>query len=134
MFKKIIEKKVYLVYLPLAVYWFALVIATSLPAQNLPKTSINDKVEHFIAFLGLGFLLSFTLYVQNKYKLLKINHSISAVLIALAYAVIDEIHQLFIPGRQCDVLDVSADLIGAIAGILLIKVIIKIFIPAKINN
>ncbi len=134
MFKKIVENKVYLVYIPLAVYWIALVIATSLPAKSLPKTSINDKVEHFLAFLGLGFLLSFTLYVQDKYKLLKINYSISAVLIALVYAVVDEIHQLFIPGRQCDVQDMSADLIGAIAGILLIKIIIKIFIPAKINN
>ncbi|MBZ0199793.1 MAG: VanZ family protein [Ignavibacteriaceae bacterium] len=133
MLKKILEKKVYLVYAPLAVYWAAIAVATSIPAKSLPKTSINDKIEHILAYFGLGFLLSFALYAQGKYIFLKNNYAISALLITLIYAVVDEIHQLLIPGRQCDILDMIADLAGAIAGIILIKVIVKIFIPEKIN-
>ncbi len=40
---------------------------------------------------------------------------------ALAYAILDEIHQGFVPGRTCSLLDVGYDLAGALTALLLIE-------------
>ena len=40
----------------------------------------------------------------------------SAIAIASLYGVTDEYHQLFVPGREFDVLDLVADTIGSIVG------------------
>lgn len=134
MLKKIIERRVYLVYSPLAVYWVLLIFATSLPSSSLPETSIGDKYLHFLAFWELGVLLSLTIYVQEKYAGLKKFYGLFGLLAASLYAVIDEVHQLFIPGRYCDILDVAADIAGAVVGVVLIKIIIKNCFPAVLNN
>lgn len=42
-----------------------------------------------------------------------------AVLIAGTYGVIDEIHQSFVPGRDCSVLDIVNDFLGAVLGVWL---------------
>lgn len=36
---------------------------------------------------------------------------------ALAYALLDEIHQAFVPGRICSLVDVAWDLVGALAAL-----------------
>ena len=40
------------------------------------------------------------------------------VLITLTFAVVDEVHQLYVPGRDCKVSDVLLDGIGIILGVL----------------
>ena len=40
---------------------------------------------------------------------------LAAVLIAVAYGFLDEIHQLFVPGRNCDPGDFLADAAGVLA-------------------
>jgi VanZ family protein len=39
--------------------------------------------------------------------------------LALAYGVTDEVHQLFVPGRQFELADLAADALGAALGVLL---------------
>ena len=76
MFEYLEKRKVYLVYVPLIIYWIILFTATSLPAANLPSVAISDKIKHFGAFLGLSVLLSLTLLYQNKNLLFKNYHLI----------------------------------------------------------
>ena len=45
---------------------------------------------------------------------------ISAWLFAAAYAVIDECHQLFVPGRAGRLLDIGIDSAGALTGLLIL--------------
>lgn len=116
-----------LVYIPLAVYWFLLMAATSLPSSDLPKTNVSDKIEHFAAFFGLAIFLNLTLLFQTRSTLLRKYSSIFTFFIIAVYAGLDEIHQLYIPGRYCDILDWTADIIGACLGILLVVFCIKIF-------
>lgn len=40
---------------------------------------------------------------------------------AFAYALSDEFHQAFVPGRQCSLLDVGWDLVGAVIALGLIR-------------
>lgn len=44
--------------------------------------------------------------------------SLVAILLALSYALTDELHQAFVPGRHCTVLDLGFDYIGATSAAL----------------
>jgi VanZ family protein len=127
LFDFIEKNKKKLLYIPLIIYWIILFVLTTLPGNDLPNVGINDKIEHFIGYFVLGFLLSLTLLFQNKFlRIRKYFAFVSGFIIAL-YAALDEIHQLFVPGRDCEFLDWTADMIGASIGILLIIFLIKIF-------
>ena len=45
--------------------------------------------------------------------------------IAALYAVSDEIHQYFVPGRVCTLMDMGIDAIGAAAGVAIVYMIIR---------
>jgi VanZ family protein len=125
---KYFEKhKKYLVYLPLILYWLLILILTSLPGADLPDVKIDDKIEHMLAFGGLGFLLNLSLRIQNKFRRVKKYPGWSTVIIVSAYAALDELHQIFIPGRACDILDWSADAAGVLAGVILMTLLIFTF-------
>ncbi len=115
------------VYFPLIVYWVALIIATSLPSKEMPNIKINDKIEHLLAYLVLSFLFNLTLLVQNKFQLLKNKAYISTIIFLGVYAMVDELHQAFIPGRDCSILDWSADIIGVFLGVSLTYFLVKKF-------
>lgn len=110
--------KFFSVYLPLIMYWLILFAATTLPTQHMPKTGISDKIEHFLGYFLLTFLLCNTLYFQDKkVKMKKFTVTMSLGIVAF-YGMVDELHQYFIPGRFCDINDWIADVTGAvIAGV-----------------
>ena len=66
------------------------------------------KAAHFTVFLLLG------LCVRPNMK-----KGWHAALFCLLYAVTDEIHQHFVPGRSCEMRDVGIDAAGALCGIFL---------------
>ena len=75
--------------------------------------NIWDKFNHFFAF--------FVLYVLISFAYTKLNMS-SKISILLAFAMQIEIFQYFIPQRCFSMLDVLADSVGILLGILFIKV------------
>lgn len=127
MFKYIELHKKHLVYMPLIFYWLLILTLTSLPGNDMPNIKIWDKLEHFLAFGGLGFLLHLSLRVQNKFIVLKKLPWLFTILIVACYAAFDELHQLFIPGRSCDINDWIADMIGVTIGVVLMALMIFIF-------
>jgi VanZ family protein len=118
------QHKKYLVYLPLILYWLLILTLTSLPGIDVPNIHINDKIEHLLAYGGLGFLLNLSLRIQNKFTLVKKYSALFTVLIVSAYGALDELHQLFIPGRSCDILDWTADTAGVIIGVIIMTLLI----------
>jgi len=117
------SNKVYLVYLPLAIYWIILFIATSIPSEYAPSIGIGDKFSHFFAYLGLCVLMYFTFAFQKKYLILKKYPGFMSIIIASLYGIFDELHQMLIPGRSGELLDWIADFVGVIIGILIVKII-----------
>lgn len=120
------HKKKFL-YVPLAGYWLTLFILTSLPGRSLPKVILilTDKAKHLIAYLILSFLLNFAIHFQKKFKKFNNHSGISAFMIIAVYGLLDEIHQIFIPGRYFEWLDFLSDLIGGLIGILAAQWIIE---------
>ncbi len=125
MFEFLEGRKKLFVYAPLIVYWIILFIATTLPVDNVPTFAISDKIHHLLAYFILSVLLHLTLIYQRKSRALFINAPASAVIIASVYGALDEIHQMFVPGRFADILDWLANFAGAILGVLFVSFLIK---------
>ncbi|HSL89018.1 MAG TPA: VanZ family protein [Ignavibacteriaceae bacterium] len=123
------KNKIYLVYLPLGVYWLTLFIATSIPTEYIPSVGVSDKLNHFFAYLVLSVLLYLTFIFQEKAPFLREYPATFTLLIGSVYGIIDELHQLLIPGRHAEVLDWIADFIGVIAGVIIVKLLFL-----RINN
>lgn len=78
--------------------------------NNLELLSfIIRKLAHFSEYLILGILIyNYCL----RFDL--------SILICLFYAISDEINQILIPGRSCQIRDVIIDLLGALCGIIIL--------------
>lgn len=80
------------------------------------------KSTHFFAYFVLGILV---LHALKKNKVNGFSALVLAFGICALYAVSDEVHQLFVPGRGGKVTDVLIDSSGAIVGIVLYVVMRK---------
>lgn len=109
-----------ILYASLILYWVILIILTTVPTTSLPKVGISDKLQHFFAYFVLALLLNSSFLVQRKYQFSFNVKSLLSLLIVVLYAIFDEVHQYFIPGRFCEFSDFIADVLGGIAGVLLV--------------
>ena len=89
---------------------------------------IIRKLAHFSLYAVIGFLL---MSLMSTYKLKQKNRILVSCSIGLLYAISDEIHQAFIPGRGPQIADVGIDFSGVVVGILISTLIIKILISRK---
>ncbi len=89
------------------VYALVIFIASSVPGSEIPPLgfSLSDKLIHFIEFGIMGILL------YRAFTLMPYPYLLTVTAGAL-YAASDEFHQLFVPGRFCDVWDFAADVTG----------------------
>lgn len=76
-----------------------------------PPLEINDKVVHLFLFGALGGLLAW----GRARARATVGHGLLLVL-GLLYALSDEFHQRFVPGRTPSGWDLLADGIGLVAG------------------
>ncbi len=107
-------KKFVLLSIVYAVFIFWLSSLSSPPGAGvLPYNS-----GHFLLYLPFGVLL-FLAFKELGYD--KRKALLYAILLASAYGVSDELHQLFVSGRQVDPVDWALDTIGSIVGAFLIK-------------
>jgi len=73
------------------------------------------KLAHYTMYTVGGFL------IYNQQRTLKDNKNkiVNSTIIGVVYAITDEIHQLFVPGRSGRILDVGIDSLGVITGIFI---------------
>lgn len=74
---------------------------------------ILRKGAHLFEFLILAILVA---WVMGSYEIKGRKASVYVLFIVLLYAVSDEFHQLFVPGRTARVQDILIDFIGGIIG------------------
>ena len=87
------------------------------------KTFIVRKTAHFTEYFILGLIL--ILFLQTKEKLTT-KYIILAIIFCVLYATSDEIHQLFVDGRSCKIMDILIDTCGSSLAILGFTSIYKI--------
>ncbi|HOP26418.1 MAG TPA: VanZ family protein [Candidatus Sabulitectum sp.] len=81
------------------------------PFQLFPH---QDKVFHMVEFGGLALAL-----VMNRDLFRRFRNRLGMVLFGFCWAVLDEFHQSFVPGRDCSMADLLADWAGVLAGVFL---------------
>ncbi|RLB42280.1 MAG: hypothetical protein DRH12_06030 [Deltaproteobacteria bacterium] len=96
----------------LALVWMALIFwLSSLPDIPGPDLfSAQDKLGHFIVFGILGFFISRALGTHGP--ALGWRGVMIVTLAVAAYGATDELHQMFVPGRNPSILDLLADTLG----------------------
>lgn len=75
-------------------------------------------MAHFSEFACLSFFMN-NLFVSYKGKLTPV----FACALSFFYAITDEIHQIFVPGRACQFIDMMVDLAGILSGFIVYAVI-----------
>lgn len=88
------------------------------------------KLAHFTIYAIGGFLIVSYSYTTEKTQKQKILYSIA---FGAAYAITDELHQFFVPGRSGNIFDVVIDTSGVFTGVLIYILLIKV-IEKVINN
>jgi VanZ family protein len=73
-----------------------------------------DKVVHLLLFFFLCLFAWRAFHHQRRFPSLKQYALLWAFLFATLYGVLDEIHQVYVPGRASDVYDIAADGFGAL--------------------
>jgi len=87
------------------------------------------KFAHFFAYMILG------IFVSNGFKKSgSKNVFLLSFVICAIYAVSDELHQLYVPGRGCRIKDVIIDSAGALSGIFLSKEYFRLSRKIKRRN
>ena len=92
---------------------------------------IVRKNAHFMIYLVLGVL---ALNAVKKGPARGHRSAMYAVIICVLYAISDELHQLFVPGRSGEAKDVFIDSAGAIAGIGISLLMNKLFNRKKLRK
>ena len=111
--------------LPLLVASAGIFYFSSLPQPPFVLTSFQwqDKVLHFAAYFAYGITIALAIHVHQS---ISSNKKMTLIgLIGFLYALSDEYHQSFVPGRTSELGDIIADWIGVISAIMLYRLIIK---------
>lgn len=99
------------------------VITTVQDSVGLELTQfIVRKSAHIIAYFTLGI---WVLLTAVSYRLRLRSAAITSLAIVVAYAMSDEIHQLFVAGRSGQCSDVLLDSVAGLIGIALTALIIR---------
>lgn len=86
--------------------------------------SVIRKLAHFSIYTVVGILI---MSLLSTYKIENKRRVFISLLTGIIYAISDEIHQGFVPGRSPQITDVMIDTMGVLFGILLVMLAIKIY-------
>ncbi len=91
--------------------------------NNMFYVKLVRNGAHIIIFTALGFFLYGAISSYKGKKLLKL---LLSFLAGTLYAVFDEVHQYFIPGRGCEINDMLFDALGVAIGICIMLFVVLI--------
>lgn len=130
-----IEKLKYFLFIPIVCYSLLIIYLSNLESVPyvIKQFEVKDKFLHFFGFMAFSIFVFiplifnnitlFTSKLKNTYKDFNLSTKY-AFIFSILFAISDEIHQGFVVGRDADIFDLLADILGIIAGIYLIKIII----------
>ena len=96
-------------------YMLLITLLSHVPQEDLPKSDLDsiDYPFHFAEYSILGFLLFRSI---TSDELLTFHPFYGSLLIGISFAILDEFHQSFVPGRNMSSTDVLFDSLGIVFG------------------
>ncbi len=100
--------------LPLILWLLVIFALSAIPTLPVVKFPISpDKIVHAGIYFVLCMLSRRAFYYQSRWTWLRDHSLLAAMVFAVLYGILDEVHQLYVPGRWADVYDALADAVGA---------------------
>ena len=87
-------------------------------------STVVRKSAHFCAYALLGSLFYLSFEQKRSRKRVPVCLSLAC---SMLYAVTDELHQFFVPGRAARLFDVAIDSAGALTGIVCVFALLVLF-------
>jgi VanZ family protein len=108
--------------LPLILWMFFIFLISSVESIPHMQTIFisTDKLAHTIEFFVFCWFCWRAMYFQDTFSLLKRWSLFFAFIFTCIFGYLDEVHQLFVPGRSYEYLDMLADATGALLCIVII--------------
>lgn len=114
------RRQIQLAWLSVFFYALAIFFISSIQSKDLPEFYPHaDKIFHFLEYFPFGFLVFRAIALGRGVS--KASSLLVAVFVLMIYALSDEIHQIFVPGRDFSLIDMSFDLLGGFMGALAYK-------------
>jgi len=128
MFKIIISLRPYSRFL-LIIWALTIIFVSSIPSiptLKIHTARVEIRLDYLIHFCEYGLLafMAFLSFSGNDYKP-GLRKYILISLSLIAFAILDEFHQKFIPGRAFNVRDIESNIIGIIAALLFCLVVFR---------
>ncbi len=102
-------------WVPVIGYMAMLFGFSSVSTLPSPPGDFSFYDVHLVAYAGLGALAARAL-AAGRLRNVTGRVVCGAIAISALYGVTDEYHQLFVPGRAFDAIDILADAIGSVVG------------------
>lgn len=98
------------------IYAIIIFVISAIPDLNPPELGFKwqDKLYHFLEYSIFSFLL-FLAFFHSKKDAFKNHPHLFSLVFGVVYAGSDEIHQLFVPGRNADIFDFLFDSFAVLA-------------------
>ncbi len=91
------------------------------------EQEVIRTIAHCLEFMGLSLLIFNATYTTCKTKFTPIIAFAGTVF----YAITDEIHQIFVPGRAFQLTDILVDSTGALVGVIASLILLKVILYIK---
>ena len=85
-----------------------------------------EKVIHLFSFCALSFFMIVGFTKQDRYSRLRFDASRYGMFISMAYGLVTELIQIFVPQRQFEALDLLSDVLGSILGYFLFILVYRV--------
>jgi VanZ family protein len=104
--------------IPAILYSLLIFGLSSIPQAKLPRLDLLnfDKLNHLIEYTFYAMTLFLAFSNAKSEKIIKYA-GLLTVITGLLFGISDEIHQIFVPGRECSLFDYAADICGILLGV-----------------
>jgi len=106
-----------LFFIPTVFYYALIFFFSSRSYQVKIDILFLDKAVHLVEFSLLGFLLAFGFFLSLSSTFW--TKAVLAFTTGLLLAGLDELHQYFVPLRSFELLDLAADTVGILSGLVI---------------
>ena len=102
-----------------------------MPIDRQTMVFIVRKGAHFAEYTILGGFLVPAVTEWMAVDKTPVPDSVRSIriiswLVGTLYAVTDEIHQYFVPGRSCELRDIGIDSCGVLAGVMIVSIVMRL--------
>ena len=94
----------------------AIFLVSHIPGEefDVPRSIPSVRLD-FVYHITVYFILATSICFGLKAR--SVNTNLIVIVIAFAYGISDELHQIYVPGRSPTITDVMFDLVGTILGV-----------------